>query len=85
MRRPLIFLSLILAALFLTACARAWNHPDYSGDKQVEFHYKKDSTDCTVQASDKYPMDKEAQDTEFTLCMEKKGWTREAPNTMFRW
>lgn len=84
MRRPLILLSLLFAVLLLAACARPWKHPDYTTDAQIRLNYDKDSTACTVQASDKYPYDKEAQDTEFTQCMEKKGWTRSEPFNLLR-
>jgi len=83
-RRPLILLSLLFAVLLLAACARPWNNPAYTTDAQIKFHYDKDSTVCTVQASDKFPYDKEAQNTEFALCMEKKGWTKSDPFSMLR-
>jgi len=85
MRRTFIFsLLLLLMALAVAGCARPWSHPDYSNSKQVEFHYKKDSTDCTILATDKHPNDKKAQDSEFMMCMEGKGWSKSENLSPFR-
>lgn len=74
MRHLSFFTLLLLAAFAVAGCSRPWHHPDYTNDKQIEFHYKKDYTDCTVLASDKHPLDKDAQNRELSRCMEEKGW-----------
>lgn len=84
MRHIVFPLIMLFAVLLLSACARPWSHPDYSGEKQVKYHYNKDLTDCTAFAGDKFPQDNDAQKSEVDLCMEKKGWTRSEGPSLLR-
>lgn len=73
--RPMIFaLSLTLAALLMAGCARQWENPDIPDPKQAEYRFDKDSTDCSILASEQYPLDKDKQNAIYQTCMEKKGW-----------
>ncbi len=71
------FFSLALCfLLLLTAfgCARPWTNPDITDKKQAEYQFDKDSTDCSVLAGEKFPLDKDAQLPIYNSCMESKGW-----------
>lgn len=75
MRSLSLVLCLIFTTLLLTGCANPWSNPNYEGSKKVrEYHFDKDSTDCSVLASDKFPLDKRKQRAFYDACMDEKGW-----------
>lgn len=77
--RPLtLALSLTLAALVLTGCARPWSNPDVPDSKQAEYQFDKDSTDCGIIASEQYPLDKNKQLPVYEACMQDRGWSQKA-------
>lgn len=75
--RPLtLTLCLMLSALLLAGCARPWQNPDIPNKKQAEYQFDKDSTDCSIIASEKYPLDKDKQLPIYEKCLEDKGWNK---------
>ena len=76
--RPLIFtLCFMFAVLVMTGCARQWENPNVTDPKQAEYQFDKDSTDCSILASEQYPLDKDKQLPIYQKCMEKKGWEKQ--------
>ncbi|QJB56465.1 hypothetical protein [Pseudodesulfovibrio sp. zrk46] len=76
MRTKLLFLALMLTALLATGCARPWTNPNIQDEKLSGYQFDKDSTDCSVQASEQYPLDKDRQLPIYEACMEKRGWEK---------
>jgi hypothetical protein len=69
---PLALCCLMLFATF--GCARPWTHPNFTDSEQADYQFDKDSTDCSVRASEQQPLDKDAQLPIYNSCMEEKGW-----------
>ncbi len=74
--RPFYFiLCLMLSAFLLSACSKPWSNPNYEGSKKVrDYRFDKDSTDCSVMASEKFPLSKRDQQPLYEACMDEKGW-----------
>lgn len=69
-----LLICLMLAALFLSGCSRPWEHPGIDNPKQADYQFDKDSTDCSIIASEQYPLNKDRQLPIYNRCMEDKGW-----------
>ncbi len=82
MRPTLFILSLLFAALLMTGCARQWDNPNITDSKQAEYQFDKDSTDCSIEASEKYPLDKDSQLPIYKACMERRGWEMRPEDTI---
>lgn len=76
MRALSLSLCLLFAVLLTSGCSKPWSNPDYPDAKQAEYRFDKDSTDCSILASEQYPLDKDKQLPIYRECMEKKGWIR---------
>lgn len=73
--RPLIFaLCLVCFALLFGGCSKPWSNPNYSNKKVSDYQFDKDSTDCSVMASEQYPLSKDKQLPIYEACMEERGW-----------
>lgn len=80
--RPMIFtLCLMFALMVMTGCARQWENPNVPDPKQAEYQFDKDSTDCSILASEQYPLDKDRQLPIYEACMDKKGWEKHGRDT----
>ncbi|QGY39126.1 hypothetical protein GM415_02965 [Pseudodesulfovibrio cashew] len=70
---------LILALLSLAACSRPWVNPNIPDSKQADYQFDKDSTDCGILASEKYPLSKNQQLPLYEQCLQDRGWIKREP------
>lgn len=74
MRPTIFFLCLTLAAFVLGGCSKPWSNPEYENKRVSDYKFDKDSTDCSVIASEQYPLSKDKQRPIYDACMEDRGW-----------
>ncbi len=86
MRLFSFFLCLMLASLLFAGCSKPWSNPNYEGSNKVrDFHFDKDSTDCSTMAGEKFPLDKRKQLPVYEQCMDDKGWTQHRQGDGYRY